>query len=129
MTDMLHLNAAETETLVEILKNQNQQWTRFRAANILRDREWNPEKILSLSFRGNELGGEIGEAQNILKKIEREKLGLRGSKATVEQLAEELADGHICLDLIAMEFGIDSWRSIVQKFNKTSEWRGLSIRL
>lgn len=101
----------------------------LREANILRDKEWNPKKLLSLSFRGNELGGEIGEAQNILKKLERERLGLVGSRATVDQLAEELADGHICLDLIAMEFNIPIWDAIKQKFNKTSRERGLSVLL
>jgi len=102
---------------------------RLRRANIERDKVWNPNKLLSLSFRGNELGGEIGEAQNILKKIERERLGLVGSRATVSQLAEELADGHICLDLIAMEFNINSVQSIIAKFNKTSHERGLSVFL
>lgn len=101
----------------------------LREANILRDREWNPKKILSLSFRGNELGGEIGEAQNILKKLERERLGLVGSRSTPEALAEELADGHICLDLIAMEFDIPTWDAIKQKFNKTSRERGLLVML
>lgn len=101
----------------------------LREANILRDREWNPNKLLSLSFRGNELGGEIGEAQNILKKLERERLGLVGSRATTEQLAEELADGHICLDLIAMEFSINTRLAIIKKFNKTSVERGLSVLL
>jgi NTP pyrophosphatase (non-canonical NTP hydrolase) len=102
---------------------------RLREANIARDKVWNPNKVLSLSFRGNELGGEIGEAQNILKKIERERLGLRGSRATAEMLAEELADGMICLDLIAMEFHISMIDAITRKFNKTSEERGLETKL
>lgn len=101
----------------------------LRRANIARDAEWNPNKLLSLSFRGNELGGEIGEAQNCLKKIERERLGLVGSRATVDQLAEEIADSHICLDLIAMEFNISTAAWIAKKFNKTSRERGLSIML
>lgn len=105
------------------------QFQNLRNANIARDAEWNPKRLLSLSFRGNELGGEIGEAQNVLKKLERERLGLVGSRSTPEALAEELADGHICLDLIAMEFQIDSWKAIVNKFNKTSEERKLSIML
>jgi hypothetical protein len=101
----------------------------LREANIARDAVWNPKKLLSLSFRGNELGGEIGEAQNILKKIERERLGLRGSRATPEMLAEELADGVICLDLIAMEFRINMISAIRAKFNKTSQERELDVML
>jgi len=101
----------------------------LRRANIARDKEWNPDKLLSLSFRGNELGGEIGEAQNIIKKLEREKLGLIGSRSDPDKLAEELADGIICIDLIAMEFGIDLVDAIIKKFNKTSSERGLRIML
>jgi NTP pyrophosphatase (non-canonical NTP hydrolase) len=103
--------------------------TQLRHANIARDTEWNPKKLLSLSFRGNELGGEIGEAQNVLKKLERERLGLVGSRATTEQLGEELADGFICLDLIAMEFDLTIQHWVAKKFNKTSRERGLSIML
>lgn len=101
----------------------------LRKANIARDKEWNPNKLLSLSFRGNELGGEVGEAQNILKKLERERLGLVGSRSTPEKLAEELADVMICVDLIAMEFGLNMEAAIAAKFNKTSRERGLSVML
>lgn len=101
----------------------------LRRANILRDIEWNPKKLLTLSFRGNELGGEVGEAQNILKKLERQRLGLVGSKSNPGALAEELADVVICCDLIAMEFDINLQEAIVEKFNKTSRERGLSVML
>lgn len=101
----------------------------LRLANIERDKEWNPNKLLSLSFRGNELGGETGEAQNIIKKLDRERLGIRGSRATKEQLAEELADVIICVDLIAMELGIDLGQSIINKFNQTSEKQNLKVML
>jgi len=43
---------------------------------------------VSLLFRGVELGGEAGEALNVIKKLERERLGWRGSRATPEQLAD-----------------------------------------
>src|ERR1700740_3068363 len=92
----------------------------LRQANIARDKIWNPNKELSLSWRGNELAGEIGEACNILKKLEREKLGLKGSRSTPEKLAEELADGIICIDLTAMQFDIDLVKAVISKFNATS---------
>lgn len=101
----------------------------LREANIARDKEWNPNKVLSLSFRGNELGGEVGEAQNILKKLDRERLGLVGSRSDKQKLAEELADVMICVDLIAMEFGLDMESAIRLKFNKTSSERGLKVFL
>lgn len=102
-------------------------WTKLRTANIARDAVWNPNKLLSLSFRGNELGGEAGEAQNVLKKIERERLGLVGSRATTQELGLELSDVIICVDLIAMEFDLDMAEFIPRKFNMTSRQRNLSV--
>ncbi|MGF7053959.1 NTP pyrophosphatase (non-canonical NTP hydrolase) [Bosea sp. OAE752] len=102
----------------------------LRAANIARDKEWNTgSERVSLSFRGNELAGEIGEACNVLKKLERERIGLVGSRATLDDLAEELSDGIICIDLIAMDTGIDLGPAVERKFNKTSVARGLATRL
>jgi NTP pyrophosphatase (non-canonical NTP hydrolase) len=102
----------------------------LRAANIARDKEWNTgSERLSLSFRGNELAGEVGEACNVIKKLERERIGLVGSRATVDDLADELADGAICIDLIAMDAGIDLGPAIARKFNATSAKRGLTTQL
>lgn len=101
----------------------------LRAANIARQKEWDPAGSLSLTFRSTELAGEVGEACNVVKKIERERLGIAGSRATKEQLAEELADVVICTDLIAMAEGIDLNEAIAAKFNATSEKVGLSTRL
>jgi NTP pyrophosphatase (non-canonical NTP hydrolase) len=104
--------------------------TSLRAANIARDKEWNTgsEKV-SLAFRGNELAGEVGEACNVMKKLERERIGIRGSRATKEQLAEELADVVICADLIAMDEGIDLDAAVVAKFNSTSIKYALKTRM
>ncbi len=97
----------------------------LRQANMIRDKEWDPECKLDLSFFGNELAGETGEACNVIKKLERERLGLRGSRATVAQLAEELADVVIVVDLIASRLNIDLSYAIEQKFNATSAKVGL----
>jgi NTP pyrophosphatase (non-canonical NTP hydrolase) len=100
----------------------------LRTLNQLRQKEWDPTDVITLAYRGNELAGEIGEACNVIKKLERERLGIRGSRATVEQLAEELADAIICLDLIAMQAGIDLNAAVIQKFNATSEKYGLRTK-
>lgn len=102
---------------------------KLAAANALRQREWDKAGGITLSYRGNELAGEVGEACNIIKKLERERLGIRGSRATVGQLADELADVIICASLIAMAEGIDLGDAVVAKFNATSEKVGLSTRL
>jgi len=75
--------------------------------NAVRQREWDTNDDIDLAYRGNELAGEVGEACNVMKKLARERLGIRGSRATVEQLAEELADVVICSSLIANSEGID----------------------
>ncbi len=105
------------------------EFEKLRLANVARDAEWDPYHLITLGFRGLELGGESGEAQNAIKKIEREKMGLRGSRASKAALAEELADVIIAADLIAMQEGIDLWSAITHKFNLTSMKYNLSIRL
>lgn len=101
----------------------------LRAANVARQKEWDPDGKISLTYRGNEMAGELGEACNLVKKIERQRLGLRGSLATPDQLAEELADVLICLDLIAMDVGIDLEVAVPRKFNMTSDKYGLKTRI
>jgi NTP pyrophosphatase (non-canonical NTP hydrolase) len=101
----------------------------LRSANLARQAEWDPSNSISLSYRGNELAGEVGEACNVIKKLDRERMGIRGSKATREQLAEELADAIICVDLIAAAEGIDLEKAVRDKFNATSEKYGLATKL
>lgn len=101
----------------------------LRAANEARNREWDPEGKVTLSFRAAELAGETGEACNIAKKIERERMGMRGSRATAEELADELADIIISADNMAMDLGIDLEAAIERKFNRTSEKHGFATRL
>lgn len=101
----------------------------LQSAHVARQEEWCPDVKPDLSFRGNELGGECGEAQNVIKKLERERHGWRGSRDTVEHLAEELADVIHCTMLVAITAGIDLQQSVVSKFNDTSTKNGLSTML
>jgi NTP pyrophosphatase (non-canonical NTP hydrolase) len=101
----------------------------LRRANVTRQKEWDAFDQLTLAYRGNELAGEVGEACNVIKKLERERLGIKGSRDTVEHLAEELADIIICTDLIAMQAGIDLSSAVIAKFNASSEKVGLATRL
>lgn len=101
----------------------------LRAANIARQAEWDADSRITLTYRLNELAGETGEACNVGKKLERERLGIRGSRATVQDLADELADVVICADLVALGEGIDLAAAVARKFNATSEKVGLETRL
>lgn len=106
------------------------EYNTLREANKIRQVEWDSaNKTIDLSYRGNELAGEVGEACNVIKKLERERFGLRGSRATLEQLAEELADVVICTDLVALAAGIDLDLAVRKKFNATSEKVGLKTRM
>ena len=104
-------------------------YSTLREANKARQEEWDPDNKITLSYRGNELAGEVGEACNIIKKLERARLGIRGTTETWKHLAEELADIVICVDLIAMDAGIDLADAIRRKFNATSERMYLTTRM
>lgn len=101
----------------------------LREAGVRRQREWCPDVQPDLSFRAVELGGEVGEALNVIKKLERERHGWRGSRATLADLAEELADVVICADLAAQAAGIDLGAAVRAKFDATSTKNGLSVFL
>lgn len=99
------------------------------AANLVRNQLWDPENKLNLSFKGNELAGEAGEACNVIKKLERERLLIPGSRDTLAHLGEELADLVICASLIANKAGLDLNDEIVKKFNATSDDQGFDVML
>lgn len=111
---------------------RHKTWTLadLRDATIRRQAEWcsngeNPD----LSFRAMELAGEVGEACNVAKKIERERHGWRGSRATLNDLAQEIADVVICADLMALAAGIDLMAAVRAKFNATTDKVGLTVKL
>lgn len=104
-------------------------FTNLREANIARQKEWDAHSKIILSYRGNEMAGEAGEACNVIKKLERERLGILGSRDTVEHLGQELADVIICADLIALSEDIDLNRAVALKFNSSSEKLDLKTRM
>lgn len=101
----------------------------LRIANYTRQQLWDIKNELTLAFRGNELAGEVGEACNIIKKLERERLNIKGSRATKLELADELADVIICVDLICMHLNINLAQAIANKFNATSDKMGFEVKL
>lgn len=102
----------------------------FREQNEARNKRWMDGKPIPALFAACELGGEVGEALNVVKKLARSEYGIRGgSEATIEMLAEELGDVVICANLLAQRFGINLGLAVAEKFNKTSEKRGFPERL
>lgn len=102
---------------------------KLSVANSDRQKEWDPGNKIDLNFRGVELAGEVGELCNIIKKMTRERLGLRGSRATIDDAKEEIGDVAICLGLICNDLGIDMWEAIKFSFNRVSEKHDLKTRL
>jgi NTP pyrophosphatase (non-canonical NTP hydrolase) len=108
----------------------------LRAANMSRVLRWHPGGLAewSLSDWATAAAGEMGEACNVVKKLNRVRDGLTGNGDTAvaeldEQLGDEIADVVIYLDLMAASKGIDLAQAIARKFNKTSVKVGFPERL
>ena len=64
----------------------------LRFYNEKRQQEWDQGEVISLEYLGNAIAGETGEMCNVIKKIVRHRAGLKGSAASIDDLASELAD-------------------------------------
>lgn len=102
---------------------------KLQEANRERQKLWDPDWLISPTYRATELAGEVGEALNIVKKLERERMGLKGSRSCAADLADELADVIICTALLADDYGIDLSEAVAKKFNATSAKVGFSVFL
>jgi len=101
----------------------------LQLAHVARQDEWCANQKPDLSFRGNEMAGEVGEACNVIKKLERERQGWRGSRDTVDHLGDELADVVHAAILCAITAGIDLAPYVISKFNDTSTKNGLATKI
>jgi NTP pyrophosphatase (non-canonical NTP hydrolase) len=92
----------------------------------------------ALSKWSNAVAGEVGEAANIINKIERgdyeldeilvdEKTGQ--PIAVRDALGKELADAVCYLDLVANRAGVDLGAAVLAKFNEVSDRQKLSIKI
>jgi NTP pyrophosphatase (non-canonical NTP hydrolase) len=100
----------------------------LREANLARQKLWSGDKQGPL-YRATELGGEVGEILNVVKKLERERMGIVGSRASISDLEKEIGDGIICLFLLAAEYGIDPIKAANAKFNETSRKLGFPVEV
>jgi NTP pyrophosphatase (non-canonical NTP hydrolase) len=123
---LMSLNTQETSAL---------SFADLRIANIKRCARWHPGGVegWSLSDWFTATMGELGEAANVAKKLNRDRDGLTGNTQEVSELgqclADELADTLIYLDLTAAHQGIDLAVAVIAKFNATSEKNGFPDRL
>ena len=79
----------------------------------------------SLSDWMTALMGEVGEAANIVKKLNRVRDGIPGNDETEAELhvalADEIADTSIYLDLLAQSKFLDLEKIVLSKFDRTSK--------
>lgn len=77
--------------------------------------------------------GELGEAANITKKLNRVRDGVKGNKETPAELRDkqrqELGDAFIYLDLIAQSLGFNIGDAAVEVFNAKSDELVCSIKI
>lgn len=79
-----------------------------------------------LSAWSNAVCGELGEAANLIKKIERGDMTLDEARA---ELGKELADVVTYLDILAFRAGVDLGAATIAKFNEVSERVGCDVTL
>lgn len=101
----------------------------LRQANNTRQMEWPGNEKADVAFRAIEVAGEFGEVSEAVKKHLRAERGIKGSTATPMDVADEMADAIIALDLLAAELGIDLSEAVARKFNRTSVKYGMQTRL
>jgi len=74
----------------------------------------------------NAVLGELGEAANIIKKIERGDITLDDARPA---LAKEFADIQAYLDLLAFRAGVNLGEATMKKWNEISERIGSNLRI
>jgi len=97
----------------------------LRDANVNRQKEWPGNEHADVAFRCIEVAGEAGELAEAVKKFLRAERGIKGSTATKDDVAAEMGDLLVSLDLLANEMGIDLGEAARRKFNATSEKYGM----
>lgn len=108
---------------------------RISEINMARCDRWHSpgSRQWSLSEWAVAVTGELGEACNIIKKLNRAHDGVIGNKETESELhvalEKEIADTFIYLDLLASHSGLDLFTAVRAKFNETSEKHGFPERL
>lgn len=70
--------------------------------------------------------GELGEAANVIKKVNRADFTLEEAR---DKLAQEFADVMIYLDILAYRCGIDLGLAVIDTYNRKSEQLDLPCRL
>ncbi len=87
----------------------------LRAANLLRQTEWKGAGQADIAFRALEVADECGEVAGAVKKLLRAQRGICGSTVTLEDIADEIGDTIISIDLLACELGLPELQHVVDE--------------
>ena len=101
----------------------------LRRANDKRQQEWPGNDKADLAFRMIEVSGEAGELAEAVKKHLRYERGIKGTTLDIDDIADEMGDLVVSLDLLAAEMGINLGDAVMNKFNRTSRKYEMNTRL
>lgn len=99
----------------------------LRVNNAERQKLWDPDNVLDLSFKALEFSGEAGELASKVKKLVRQELGVVGSRIDMAEIEEEVADVLITLDLLCSKMDIDIEKVTKEKFNTVSRKNNFDV--
>ena len=99
----------------------------LRVNNAERQKLWDPDNVLDLSFKALEFSGEAGELASKVKKLVRQELGVVGSRINMAEIEEEVADVLITLDLLCSKLNIDIEKVTKDKFNTVSRKNNFEV--
>lgn len=108
----------------------------LRTANVARCARWHSPGTVAWTGAdwSNAMCGEAGETANVVKKLRRAETGTASARdpeppKLLADLAGEIADTIIYLDLLADHYGIDLAAAVAAKFNAVSDREGFPERL
>jgi len=107
----------------------------FQDLNAKRSQRWHPLEGWDINAWLVALGGELGEAMNTAKKLNRIRDGMKTRPeendvyTLKQQLIAELADVYTYLDLVFSYLEVSKERAVARKFNATSEEWGFPERM
>jgi NTP pyrophosphatase (non-canonical NTP hydrolase) len=107
-------------------------FAQIRQFNIARDKEVFGEfGTWSIADWAVAFGGEVGETLNKIKKLRKAQgkhVMYSPESVTVDDIADELADVIVYMDILAYQLGIDLEVAYRKKFNKVSEAIGSTVK-
>src|SRR5579863_8864575 len=125
---LMRVALANRPTLIKVSDSSSvDSLSHISDVSLARCLRWHPGGLQSwsLSDWGVALAGECGEVCDVIKKLNRVRDGMGGNKRSPAELradlADEIADVYLYLDLLAQAAGVDLSSAVTKKFNEVSE--------